>query len=98
MDNAEFQKIIGGRIENPSQNLKCFDRCVMESTGFMSHGKIDEETSLKRFEERHKRTVAAFSTCKSEIGTDTCDTAYKFTECMHDNFECIFVVINLWSN
>lgn len=89
VDVGEFQKLKGGRMENPSQNFKCFNKCFLENVGIISGGRIDENKVLSFLNElpadKKDKSITAFNRCKTRTGSDDCDTAYQYMACMGEN-------------
>uniref|UniRef100_T1GNZ4 Uncharacterized protein n=1 Tax=Megaselia scalaris TaxID=36166 RepID=T1GNZ4_MEGSC len=89
VDIMEFQKIKNGKIEDPSHNFKCFNKCFMENIGFLVNGKLMEDKVLEALNQlpadKKDKTIAAFNKCKSKTGADDCDTAYQYMACMGEN-------------
>lgn len=80
----DMGKLRGGNIENPSQNMKCFHRCVMEKLGIMKEGKLldDKVTEIFSKNENKDDNLRTYNECKSMKGANDCDTAFKIITCM----------------
>lgn len=81
---AEVEQLISGKLENVSQNLKCFKRCLMEKSGFFKDGTFNDE----KFKEHYKNSpnkdamLASYEECKKIKGANDCDTIFKVGQCM----------------
>lgn len=89
VDETEFRKMAGGKIENPSENLKCFSKCFLEQHGLLSAGKLNEQKIMAFLNglpaEKKDMYIAAFNKCKTKTGASECDTAYQYMVCMEEN-------------
>lgn len=72
-------------FKNPSKNMKCFHKCLMESLGVMKDGKLIEDkitSDISRSPEKDK-LGSQFAICKAvEPAADPCDTAFNYFTCM----------------
>lgn len=80
----ELGKSRSGSLENPSQNLKCFYRCIMEKMGIMKEGKLLDDKVAEMFNKNQNKDDAlhVYNECKSMKGANDCDTAFKVTMCL----------------
>uniref|UniRef100_T1GMW4 Uncharacterized protein n=1 Tax=Megaselia scalaris TaxID=36166 RepID=T1GMW4_MEGSC len=85
VDASELEKVRSGQLDNPSEKLKCFNRCMFEKGGFFKDGMFVDE-KVKEFLNKHtqkEHMLTAYEDCKKIKGTNDCDTTFKVFECMH---------------
>lgn len=77
-------KLRSGSIENPSQNLKCFNRCILEKMGVMKEGKLQDDKVTDIFNKNQNKddAIHTYNECKSMKGENDCDTAFKVMMCL----------------
>lgn len=80
----EMGKLRSGNLDNPSDNMKCFHRCVLEKMGIMKEGKLLDEKVGEIFNKNQNKDNAlhTYNECKTMKGTNDCDTAFKVIMCM----------------
>lgn len=80
----EIGKLRSGNVDNPSHNMKCFSRCIMEKMGIMKEGKLLDDKVMEIFNKNQNKddAVHTYNECKSMKGANDCDTAFKVTMCM----------------
>lgn len=85
VDMAELEKLKSGKLENPSDSLKCFSRCKLEKGGFFSNGMYVDEKVKESFNSSPKKDtlLTAYEECKQIKGANDCDTAFKGMSCMY---------------
>ncbi|KAL5288565.1 Obp56h.2 family protein [Megaselia abdita] len=85
IDAAELEKLRSGSLDNPSENLKCYSRCLVEKGGFFKDGMFVDEKVKEFFNSSPKKDalLASFEECKKIKGSNDCDTAFKGCTCMH---------------
>lgn len=81
----EMTKMVNeGVIENSSQNVKCFHKCMMEKIGYFKDGELVEDKIVEDFSKNSEKDKmnSWFIICKEEKGADPCDKAYNYLLCM----------------
>lgn len=74
-----------GNVDNPSHNLKCFNRCVLEKMGVIREGNFMDAKVTEIFNKNQNKDDAlhVYNECKSLKGENDCDTAFKLSVCLN---------------
>uniref|UniRef100_T1GB47 Uncharacterized protein n=1 Tax=Megaselia scalaris TaxID=36166 RepID=T1GB47_MEGSC len=81
VDMSELKKV---QLDDPTEKLKCFIRCLFEKGGFFKDGIFVDE-KVKEFlnkQAQKEHMLAAYDDCKNIKGTNDCDTTFKMFLCM----------------
>lgn len=67
----------------PDAALKCYMKCIMETTGMMADGAVDVEAILALLpgDELRGRSAPHLRACGTQPGADPCDVAYNTQVC-----------------
>uniref|UniRef100_A0A1A9X127 Uncharacterized protein n=1 Tax=Glossina brevipalpis TaxID=37001 RepID=A0A1A9X127_9MUSC len=74
-----------------SEAVKCYMKCVMEKQGHFKNGMLLEEAVIESLQSSpdgqndQNQMFAAVHECKTEKGTNECDTAFKVSMCLREN-------------
>lgn len=73
----------GADLTSLTDNVfKCYIKCVLETAGMFSEGKVDVEAVLAMLpDDLRKKNEASIQSCGTKKGSDDCDTAYLTQVC-----------------
>lgn len=73
-------------LKNPSKNLKCFHKCIMEKLGILKDGKLVDEKIMSDIINKSpdkEKISSQYAICKDQKpADDPCDTAFNYFTCM----------------
>lgn len=84
IDAPSAEQLRSGKFNNPSENVKCFIKCLLDKGGFLKDGKF-VDAKVKDFYSKSPKKDAIFTTydgCKNLKGSSECDTAFMIKQCM----------------
>nr|QIS77232.1 OBP40 [Episyrphus balteatus] len=82
----DYVKLRNGEVANPDENMQCMVNCVMEKTGVLVKGKLQEEVASKIIEKKlgAEEAKAVVNKCKNEPGSG-CEVAMNMHLCFLKN-------------
>lgn len=66
--------------------IKCFTKCIFEKGGIIdASGKLNEQAAVEKLTRMTNQATAeaGVNQCKTAGGSDPCDTAFKFFDCIN---------------
>lgn len=81
---TEVEQFRLGKFTSPSENLKCYVKCIAEKAGYFKHGKFVDDKIKELFSTSPKKValLAAYEECKKHKGASDCDTVFQTKQCV----------------
>lgn len=92
-DIALINKVNDGADLMPDPKLKCYIKCVMETTGMMSEGAIDVEAVVAMLPPELQKHADKMRACGTKRGADDCDTAFLTQACWQSNCKEDYILV-----
>lgn len=88
----ELKSFFKGELKGePKEALKCHLKCFMEKQGQWKNGAFDEKSAIKYLQnipalKDHQDAInKAMNDCKTQKGSNECDTAYLIMKCLGEH-------------
>ncbi|XP_055372403.1 general odorant-binding protein 56a-like [Condylostylus longicornis] len=83
LDRNDLEKLIRQDLKNPTENQKCFAKCVVDKAQFVKNGELDQNTIRGILLKDHSKewTERLINACPYPNGKSDCSSAFDLAVC-----------------